>query len=347
MTFLMKNCIPFLMLSDLLFSINAVFPIILVAAFGFIARKLNVIDDAFVKSGNKFCFRFGFFAMMFVNIYKIESLEEIRWNVVLFAVLSVLVLFLIGLFWIVFFEKDPRQKGVIHQAFYRSNYATIGIPLAFNIVGEEGLLLASLISAFSVPAFNILAVISLSAFNQTDDGKKKTNLFIHILKEIVKNPLIQGVALGLLCVVVRPFFGGWRFSTGNLRFIFKAFEALGSIAPWFSLIILGGQFKFSSVKRLFPQISVSVFARLILAPSVGMLICIFLPPVFGFPSFSSAEYASLFGLFATSEAVASISMADQMNGDSELAGQILVWTTVFSSITLFLFVAFFRHIGIF
>ena len=51
------------MLSDLLFSINAVFPIILVAAFGFIARKLNIIDDAFVKSGNKFCFRFGFFAM--------------------------------------------------------------------------------------------------------------------------------------------------------------------------------------------------------------------------------------------------------------------------------------------
>ena len=48
------------MLSDLLFSINAVFPIILVASFGFIARKLNIIDDAFVKSGNKFCFRLDF-----------------------------------------------------------------------------------------------------------------------------------------------------------------------------------------------------------------------------------------------------------------------------------------------
>lgn len=161
--------------------------------------------------------------MMFVNIYKIESLDKIRWNVVLFAVISVLALFFIGL------------------------------------------LLASLISAFSVPAFNILAVISLSAFNRTESNGKKTNLFIHILKEIVKNPLIQGVALGMFCVIIRPFFGGWRFSTGNLRFIFKAFEALGSIAPWFSLIILGGQFKFSSVKRLLPQISVSVFARLILA----------------------------------------------------------------------------------
>lgn len=335
------------MADDFLFSINAVFPIILVSAFGFLARKTGFIDDAFVKSGNKFCCRFGFFAMMFVNIYKIDNLSEIRWNVVLFAVLSIFVLFVIGLVWILIFEKVPAQKGVIHQAFYRSNYATIGIPLAFNIVGDEGLVLASLISAFSVPAFNILAVISLSAFNRPADGAKRENLAVHILKEIVKNPLIQGVALGMFCVIVRPLFGGWRFSTSNVRFIFKAFEALGSIAPWLSLIILGGQFKFSAVKRLLPQIVTGTVSRLVLAPAIGMAICIFLPPVFGFRNFTPSEYAALFALFATPEAVASIAMADQMNGDSELAGQILVWTTVFSAFTLFLFVAFFRYAKIF
>ena len=196
------------MLSDLLFSINAVFPIILVAAFGFIARKLNIIDDAFVKSGNKFCFRFGFFAMMFVNIYKIESLDKIRWNVVLFAVISVLVLFFIGLFWIVFFEKDPRQKGVIHQAFYRSNYATIGIPLAFNIVGEEGLLLASLISAFSVPAFNILAVISLSAFNRTESNGKKNKPFHSHFKRNRKKSAYSGCCTRTF-MRCRAFFFRW------------------------------------------------------------------------------------------------------------------------------------------
>ena len=143
-------------MNDLLFSLNAVFPIILVAAFGFIARKTGVIDEHFVKVGNKFCFKYGFFAMMFVNIYKIENLGEIRWNVVLFAVLVVLVLFIIGLFWILFCEKTPNQKGVIHQAFYRSNYATIGLPLAFNIIGDEGMILASLISLpFSLNNFTL------------------------------------------------------------------------------------------------------------------------------------------------------------------------------------------------
>lgn len=335
------------MISDLLFSINAVFPIILVALFGFAAKKLNIIDDAFLKSGNKFCFKIGFFAMMFVNIYKIDNLGQIRWNVILFAVSVVLILFLIGLIYVIFFEKDNRKKGVIHQAFYRSNYATIGIPLAYNIAGEEGIILASLISAFSVPAFNILAVISLSAFNKEEKSSEKTNLFAHILKEIVKNPLIQGVALGMFFVIIRPYCGNYRFSEGNFRFIFKAFEAVGSIAPWFSLILLGGQFKFNTIKKLLPQISVSVFARLILAPAIGMLICIFVPHLLNLRNFTPAEYSALFALFGTSEAVASLSMADQMNGDSELAGQIIVWTTIFSSLTLFLFVAFFRHAGIF
>lgn len=81
------------MFDDLVFSVNAVFPIILVSAVGLLARKTGFIDDAFINSGKKFCFRFGFFAMMFVNIYKIESLGDIRWNVVLFAILAVMVLF--------------------------------------------------------------------------------------------------------------------------------------------------------------------------------------------------------------------------------------------------------------
>ena len=197
-----------------------------------------------------------------------------------------------------------------------------------------------------MPLYNILAVISLSAFNR-DENKSGDNLAVHVCKEILKNPLIQGVVLGMFCVAIRPFCGSWRFSTSNFRFIYKAFDALGSMAPWLSLIILGGQFQFSAVKKLLPKIIISTFARLIVAPAIGMVICIFLPPVFGFPHFSPAEYAALFALYATPEAVASIAMADQMGGDSELAGQILVWTTIFSALTLFLFVAFFRHTGIF
>lgn len=331
------------MIDALLFSVNAVFPILLICAFGFYVRNNGTVSDEFLRNGNKFCFNYAFMAMMFSNVYQMQSFTEIRWNVVLFAVLGVMVLFVIGLPYVIFCVPKAEQKGVMHQAFYRSNYATIGLPLAFNIAGAEGLQLASLISAFSVPLFNILGVISLSAFS--DQKQEKPVLFV--IKSIVKNPLIQGVALGLVCVGVRPFCHDWTLANSNLRFIYKAVESLGSIAPWLSLVILGGQFKFSAVKRLLKEITVSVVARCFMAPVIGMLLVMFLPAKIGLPAFKPVECAALFALYAAPEAVASVAMADQMNADSELAGQILVWTALFSALSLFLFVAFFRKCGIF
>ena len=330
-------------MNPLIFSINAVFPLILVAAFGFFARKNNTLTDEFLKVGNKFCFKYGFFFMMFTTIYDIESFDEINWYVILVAVVGVLLLFVIGLIYIIFFVKDPKQKGVVHQAFYRSNFAIIGMPLAMNIFGNEGLEAAAIISAFIVPLFNVLAVISLSLFVEN----KKESSVKFVLKEIVRNPLILGVVAGLLCLVLRPFCNGWRLASSGFAFIYKASAALGDITPWLCILILGGNFKFSGVKNYLKPICVCVPVKLIFAPILGMSLAIYGPKLLGIPSFSGAEYTALFSLFAASEAVATVSMADQMNGDAELAGQVVVWTTLISSLTLFLWVALFRGLGIF
>lgn len=330
-------------MNPLIFSINAVFPLILVAAFGFYARKTNTLTEDFLNAGNKFCFKYGFFFMMFTTIYDIESFDEINWYVILFAVLGILLLFFLGLLYVIFFVKDSKQKGVIHQAFYRSNFAIIGMPLAMNIFGNEGLEAAAIISAFIVPLFNVLAVISLSIFvenKQESPGK-------YVIKEIVKNPLILGVVAGLLCLAIRPFCNGWRLASSSFAFIYKACAALGDITPWLCILILGGNFKISGIKNYLKPICVCVPVRLIFAPALGMALAIFVPKLLGIPSFSGAEYTALFSLFAASEAVATVSMADQMEGDAELAGQVVVWTTLISALTLFLWVAFFRGIGIF
>ena len=93
-------------MNPLIFSINAVFPLILVAAFGFYARRNNTLTDEFLKVGNKFCYKYGFFFMMFTTIYDIESFDEINWYVILFAVIGVLLLFFIGLIYIIFFVSN-------------------------------------------------------------------------------------------------------------------------------------------------------------------------------------------------------------------------------------------------
>ena len=189
--------------------------------------------------------------MMFCNVYKIESFSTIRWNSIITALIIVLLLFISGLIFVLIFVPDRTQKGVILQAIFRSNFAIIGIPLSTNIFGEEGQIAASIISAFSVPMFNVLAVISLVVFTskETESFQKQLS---SIIRKILTNPLILGTACGVACIAVRPFCGEWRLATGDLRFVYKAIDALAVIAPWLSLIILGGRFRFSAIKKLLP-----------------------------------------------------------------------------------------------
>lgn len=334
------------MIDSLLFSVNAVFPIILVAGLGFWCRKKGTISDEFLNTGNRFCFRYCFFALMFCNVYKIEAFSDIRWNSVVTELIIIALLYCLGLMYVIFFVPDRKQKGVILQAFYRSNFAIIGIPLANNIYGEQGQIAAALISAVSIPVFNVLAVFSLTVFlGNRKDPLSKT--LLSMLRKIVTNPLILGAGAGLLCIAVRPYCGEWRLATSNLKFVYKALEALSGIATWLSLVILGGRFRFSAAKGLFPQIAAGVLARLLLAPVLGMTLAVYLPSWLNLAPLSGADYAAFFALFASPIAIASVAMADQMENDSELAGQILVWTTLFSAFTLFFQAAFLRHIGLF
>lgn len=325
------------------FSLNAVMPIILVTALGFVIRQCGLITDAFLKDGNRFCFNVGFCAMMFTTSYKIDSIRSVNWKTVLFAVGIILFLSAVGFVYVALFVKDDVRKGVVHQAFYRSNYATIGLPLAFNLAGSDGLSAAALISAFSVPLYNVLGVVSLTAFVRQ---KKNGCLLLYMLKKIATNPLIIGTALGMVCVLIRQFFGEWRLAGGELRFIYQAIDKVGSIAPWLSLIILGGQFRVGSVKKLMPYIIQGVVIKNFFAPAAAMLIFCFVPQMMGLEPFHNYEYAALFALFITPLAVATIPMTEMFGGDSELAGQILVWSVFVSSFTMLGFSAMLRAAGI-
>ena len=56
---------------------------------------------------------------------------------------------------------------------------------------------------------------------------------------------------------------------------------------------------------------------------------------------------SLLGVFASPTAVNSFTMAQQMGGDAELAGDIVVVTSAVSMLTMFLWVFLFKSLGMF
>ena len=119
--------------------------------------------------------------MLFINIYdKMDSFADIRWDVVLYAVVIICVIFGLGLLTAVLTTKKQNRRGVILQCSFRSNFAIIGLTLVERLGGDSGI--AGIISAFSIPVFNILAVIALSVFTEEETAEIQTVKPKHSIK---------------------------------------------------------------------------------------------------------------------------------------------------------------------
>lgn len=362
------------MLDVLITSVNAVLPIVLLILLGYLLKRFKFLNENFVKMGNKFVFKVCLPCMLFINVYdKMDSFADIRWDVVIYAVAMICVIFALGLLTAVFTTKKSNRRGVILQCSFRSNFAIIGLTLVERLGGDTGI--AGIISAFSIPVFNILAVVALSIF--VDDGQvqpldEKSLLAnaageqlesavtkpvrkrgaLNILLNIIKNPLIIGVVVGLVFVGIRElervFCGGvvpFRFDN-QLKFIYTAVADLKAIASPLALIVLGGQFQFSAVKGMTKEIIVASAWRIVIAPVLGIGTAFLLSAYTDAFTFGPEIYPTLIALFGTPVAVSSAIMAGQMNNDEQLATQLVVWTSICSIATIFLTVFLLMSFGL-
>ena len=326
-------------ISDLRFTCNAVLPIILLILIGYFLKRIHLMPDGFWKMANRLCFRVALPVMLFFNIYNVTSIKDIvkEWEIVLYAVVIILLVFGLGLLGVIFFCRDPRQKGVILQCVFRSNFA----------------------------------IISLSIFVKNDDGSSVS--VKSIIKKIVTNPLIIGVFSGIVVLAFRELIPSHTEITyaladssdplsevvstskivhsfsikDDLPFVYTTMQWIKNIASPLALLALGGDFVFSAVSRLKWQIIAGVVARTILVPIIGLIPLYFINKETGWFGSNMIIYPALIALFGTPVAVSSMPMASEMGNDDELAGQLVVWTSIISAFTLFIIVLIARSVGIF
>lgn len=315
---------------------NAVVPIVLLILLGYWLKQIGFFSADFVKTGNKLVFNVCLPCMLFVNVYDIEGFESISWDIVFYSVAMVFVLFFMGLTIALVTTKDPKRRGSMCQATFRSNMAIIGLSLASALGGNDAVAVAAIVSAFTVPVFNVLAVFALTMF--CSEGSKGKVDFKKIFLNIAKNPLIISIALGMVCLVIRGIqkrlFGEPVFLLKDIQFLYKALNNLKSIASPFALLVLGGQFAFSAVKELWKEIVTGTLSRIVLAPLVGIGLAVILSAM-GVISCGVNEYPALIALFGSPTAVSSAVMAGQMGADEQLATQLVVWTSIGSIVTVF------------
>ncbi|MCM1218897.1 MAG: AEC family transporter [Lachnospiraceae bacterium] len=337
-------------MDTLLFALNAILPIILLIFLGYLLKRKNFLDEDWFKKGNKLIFRVCLPCMLFVNVYNIESFTDINWSVVVYSEIAIFAAFFLGLILVKLTVPDHRQKGVILQCVFRSNFAIIGLPLAESLGGAEGKGIAAVLSAFSIPTFNILAVLALTMFLDDEDGHKAN--IKDVLLKIVKNPLIIGVVCGLVTLGIRSLIpvnadGNLVFSlSGSLKFLYDAVNNLSRISSPLALVILGGLFDFAAVKGMLKEIVIGTAVRVAVVPLVVIGLAVILSRYTGLISFDATVYPALIALFGSPVAVSSAIMAQEMDNDGILAGQLVVWTSIASIFTTFLAVFLLRTIGL-
>lgn len=359
------------MVEVLLTSVNAIFPIIFLILLGYLLKRFKFLNGNFIKIGNKFVFKVCLPCMLFINVYdKMNSFADIRWDVVAYAVIVICVIFGLGLLTAILTTKKQNRRGVILQCTFRSNFAIIGLTLVERLGGDTAI--GGIISAFSIPVFNILAVVALSMFAEEEPAPaaehnsivegaeevpaakavKRGQSVKKILINIVKNPLIIGVVLGLVCVGIREIEraccdGEVVFALNNqLKFLYTAISDLKAVASPLALVVLGGQFEFSAVKGMTKEIVVATVWRIVLAPIIGIGVAVLLSNYTNLFTFGEEVYPTLIALFGTPVAVSSAIMAGEMKGDEQLATQLVVWTSIGSIATIFLTVFLLMSFGL-
>ena len=325
-------------MDSFIFAVNAVLPIVLMVVAGYVIKRVGIINAEVAKSVNKIVFRLLLPCMLFLNVYNIKDASEISPSYIFFAVGASVPIFILAALASNLVTHDRPARGVLVQAAFRSNYALVGIPLATSLFGDEGSMIATVLSAFSIPVFNILAVICLTVFG--DKGKPDLK---KILLGIAKNPLIISILAGFVCLGIRGIFTHFdvSFRLEQITPLYSALNQLSRASTPIALIALGAQFEFSAVRALKKQIIFGTLVRTVIVPTVALSIAYLLG------CFNGAHFAAFVALFATPVAVSSVPMTQEMNGDVTLAGQLVVWTTIGSAFTIFLFSFILKAIGVF
>ena len=310
-------------IENFIISINVVLPLFLTISLGYFFKQVKLFDDHTLKVMNNLTFKSFLPILIFFNIYNADLSLGIDFKLIIFAVISIISIFLVMTLIVPMIEKDDKRKGVLVQAIFRSNFVLFGLPIAISLFGEEKAGSTSMLIACIIPTFNFLAVISLEMYRGLKIDVKK------ILKGIITNPLILGSAFGLLML-----------GTGiKLPLVLeKTIGDLAKVATPLALVVLGGSFKFNAVKDGMKQLIFGVVGRLIIVPAIFIPISIFL-------GFRDVELITLLVMFSAPGAVSSFTMAQQMDADSELAGEIVVFGSAFAVFTMFFWIYIVKSFG--
>ncbi|MDO4474409.1 MAG: AEC family transporter [Eubacteriales bacterium] len=313
-------------MQNLVFSLNATIPVFLMMILGYFFHKIGWIDDAFASKMNKFVFVVPLPALLFHDLAEVDFYEVWDTKFVLFCfgttVISIMFAAALSCVW-----KDKSIRGEFVQASYRSSAAILGIAFIQNIYGTSGM--APLMIIGSVPLYNVMAVFVLSLLKP---GQKRIDHAVmrKTLIGIAKNPIILGIAAGLLWSALRiPL----------PAILSKTASSVGSMTTPMGLMAMGASFDFGkALEKKWPTVT-AAFIKLI-----GF--CAVFLPIAVHMGFQNEKLVAILVMLGSATTVTSYVMAKNMGHEGVLSSGTVMLTTLCSAFTLTFWLWLLRSLGL-
>jgi malonate transporter and related proteins len=289
-------------------------PVFLIVAIGYLLKRLGIINDNFVTVSSRVVFSIALPALLFSQISIIKFSSVFNIGLIFFVYVVTILTFILSWLFSFLFVKNKKDKGAFIQGSFRGNYAIVGLALILSALGKESLAKGSIVLAFTIPLYNILAVLVLSFYSQEDEKPA----FSKTLLQIITNPLIIAILAAL------------PFSYLDIRLhpiLTDTINYAADLTLPLALLGIGGFLNFSEIKKASTNAFISTGLKIIIFPLIGTLAAYLV-------GYRNDELGITFILFGCPTAIASFVMAEAMGSNSRLAGNIVLLTTLGSILTI-------------
>jgi malate permease and related proteins len=304
-------------------ALNTLVPLLAIVLLGAVLRRTRFASAGLFRETNRLLYWIALPALLFEETATAEIGGDAALRVA--GVILIATAACIGVGYLVaWLLRLPRHSvGAFVQGGFRGNLAYVGLPaITLALAGSDGAIdpevrtLAVLALALIVPIYNIVAVVVLVASGGAA-GQPPAARAAYLRKlgvALVTNPFILACLAGLLIAV-----SGWDLPT----IVARTCATLGQMTTPLALLGVGATLSLEALRGRWTQAAAAALVKVAVAPLVGYLLVSAL-------GLAPLELRIAMIYLATPTATASYVMAGQLGSDEQLAGAVIVLSTILS-----------------
>ena len=307
-------------------TITIVLPIFLVIGLGTLLKQFKLVDDTFLKLTNRLVYVIFLPLLLFYKIGTADFSIFFNGPLVIGSSLIIVLAFILTYLFTGWRQYTAPVRGSFCQGSFRGNLAYIGLAICLNAYGEDGLTKAGILMGFLVPVLNLFAILALLLPHHGNDKDKAPSLIL----QTILNPLIIASFLGII----------WSYWNLPIPLIIdRSLEITTGLALPLALLAIGGGFSLERLKGDLKLAGIASTIKLVLLPLLALLLLVPL-------GVSGTDLGIGILMAGTPAATATYIMAQQMRGDAELAGSIVMLSTLASAFSYTILLLLFKWSGL-